>query len=269
MWKLFPFNNYFLFANREYSTDEMWDLTKAAGYDKLYFSVGRDNPESWRRAAEIPRQRRRTGLDLAAVYTVVDLTDPDPEGAHSFEELMDLLEPGDILELALTVGWQVDTSDPAHDEKAVSFVSGLLPEARKRDIEISLYHHIGFWMERIDDCVRVAEKIADRAVGVTFCGFHWYAVDRGDMGEKLQSSARHLKLVNVCGSRERPEDSDFPLPYTIEPVGEGTFPLRRFVDSLREIDYRGDVGFQGYNLGGDAEENLAKSIAAWKAAVSE
>lgn len=46
-WKLFPFNNYFLFSDPTYSDAEMWNLTKADGYDKLYFSIGRDDPQSF------------------------------------------------------------------------------------------------------------------------------------------------------------------------------------------------------------------------------
>lgn len=266
MWDLFPFNNYFLFADREYSADEMWDQTKAAGYDKLYFSVGRDNPDSWALAEQIPAQRRRTGLGLAAVYTVVDLTNPDPDGAHSFDELMGLLEPGDVLELALTVGWQKDVSDPSHDEEAVALARRLLPAAKQRGVTISFYHHLGFWMEKIDDCVRVARAVDDPAVGVTFCGFHWYCVDRVDLGGKMAEAAPYLKLVNVCGSRKRPEGSDFPLAYTIEPVGEGTFPLDGFIRSLGAVGYSGDVGFQGYKMGGHPPTTLSQSIGAWRAA---
>lgn len=269
MWKVFPFNNYFLFADESYTPEQMWDLTLEHGYDKLYVSVNRNDESSWNVARTIRANRKRTGLGLAAAYVVVDLNDPNPDGVPSIEDVMDQLDEGDILELALKVGWKESVSDPALDPKAIALLEHYLPMAKSRGLTILLYHHIGFYAERFSDCVRVAKRIDDPNLGVTFCGYHWYAADQSDLLTNLQSAGSLLKLVNVCGSRKKQDSPDAPLKSTIEVVGAGDFPLHEFIRCLREVDYTGDVGFQGYKLSGHAPSNLKTSIEAWKRAVSE
>ena len=268
MHALYPFDNYFSDADRAYPAAEQWDILKELGYAKAYLSVGLTNAEAWSRLLEVPAQRRRTGLGLAAVYTTVDLAlidKPPAPGAHTVEEMLAVLEPGDTLELALTVGWKKDCSDPRHDETAIAYIRSLLPLARSRGVTFSLYHHLGFWQERIEDCVRIAAKINDPALRVTFCGYHWYACDGTDLIGKLRMAAPWLHLANVCGARRvAPRTFAGSLPATIEPVGDGDFPLADFTRGLREIGYTGAVGFQGYKIGGYPPLNLRRSLEAFR-----
>lgn len=268
MWKLFPFNNYFLNVDRNYSIPEQWDLVKASGYDQFYLSVNCNSEESWQALQAIPEQRKRTGLGLAAVYTVVDfsiLNNPDNPPAHRPEEILDILEPGDTFELALSFGWQKDLSDPARDKEAIEWLLRLLEKAKARDITLSLYHHLGFWQERIEDCVRIAEKINDPSLRVSFSGYHWYACDRKDLEAKLTLAKPWLHLVNLSGSRPAKGFANV-LSATVEVVGEGEFPLHEFIKLLRKIGYEGSVGFQGFMLGGYPPITLPRSLENFKKA---
>ncbi len=266
MWSLYAFDNYFKNADHPYDPSEIWDTLKRLGYSKSYFSLNRANEADMRNFAALPKERHRTGLGLAAIYFVIDLLNPDPKEQISYEQVIDVLEPGDTLELTLNVGWQKDLSSTVHDDKALRLIERLLPHARKRGVSMSLYHHFGFWQERIEDCVRIAAHINDPLVGVTFCGYHWYAIDRTNLADKLRRAAPYLKLVNLCGARPRLTSSTAPLPATIETVGEGEFPLTEFIRNLRTIGYTGDVGFQGYLIGGNPSENLHRSIEAFRRA---
>ncbi|MCS6244992.1 MAG: sugar phosphate isomerase/epimerase [Opitutus sp.] len=268
LWPIYAFDNYFTNAARPYTSTERWDLLKAAGYRAGYVGVNRDNPASRATLLDAHAQSKRTGLSLAAIYCVLDLTNPQPEGHHSVAEIIEQLQPGDVLELGLTVGWKKKVSDPGVDDTAIAQLTPLLALAKTRNVVIALYHHLGFYLERIEDCVRLAEKINDPALGVVFCGYHWYAVDRTELTAKLRLAAPWLKRANLCGSRPSP-NNDFAgaLPATIECVGEGEFPLSEFVQALKAIDYRGPVGFQGYKIEGKPEENLGKSIQAFQKAL--
>ena len=268
MYPLFAFDNYFKNTDRDYPPSEQWDLLRETGYAKAYLSVGLADPEAWSGFLDMPNQRRRTGLGLAAVYTVVDLVSPAPPDAHTPDDLLNLLEPGDTLELALTVGWKIDRSDPKHDDRAAAFLAPLLDRARTHGVTISLYHHLGFWQERIEDCVRLAALVDEPELRVTFCGYHWYACDRADLTGKLQLAAPWLRTVNLCGSRPAPRLFAGSLPATIEPVGDGDFPLDEYIAGLRAIGYAGDVGFQGYRLGGYPPVTLRRSLEAFLLAES-
>ena len=270
MWPIYAFDNYFTNnADRPYTPTERWDLLKAHGYDAGYLGVNRTNADAWTTLLDVRAQTERTGLKLAAAYCVLDLNDPQPQGHHTLAEVIELLHPGETLELAITNSAKEKPPAPALDDAAIAIIAPLLSLAKTRGVSIALYHHIWFYLERIEDCVRLAEKINDPALGVVFCGFHWYAVDGTDLPGKFRLAAPWLRLANLCGSRPAP-NNDFAgcLPATIEPVGEGDFPLHEFIQGLRAIGYTRPVGFQGYKIKGKPEDTLARSIQAFEKATS-
>ena len=80
----------------------------------------------------------------------------------------------------------------------------------------------------------------------------------------MKGLAPWLHIVNVCGSRPVGPEDTCTLPATIETVGRGEFPLAELISVLRNIKFAGDVGFQGYQIGGHPPTNLKKSIEAFR-----
>lgn len=266
-WPLFAFDNHFDGADRCYPTPERWDWQKKLGYDLGYLSIDRAQDESWQKLSDAPAQMARTGLGLAAAYTVVNLTDPTPSPGRTAAAMLELVPAGAALELAITVGWRKELSDPRRDAEVLSFLHPLVRRARERRVTISLYPHYGFWMERVEDCIRLAERMNDPALRVSFSGYHWYAVDGKDLEDRLRRSGPWLHIASVCGAHPKEEGRDYPLPAVIEPVGRGDFPLHEFIAGLRAVSYAGPVGFQGYLIGGHPPGTLRESIAAFRRAL--
>jgi sugar phosphate isomerase/epimerase len=90
-----------------------------------------------------------------------------------------------VLELAIMMAGS-QALDASRDAEVIAVLRPLIDLARSRGVTISLYHHIWFLLERVEDCVRVAEKINDPALRVTFCGYHWYAVDGSELAAKIK-----------------------------------------------------------------------------------
>ena len=122
MWNIFAFNNYCHTKDWGYSDASYWDLSKEFGYDKTYHSLDLKNPIFQQLQAHV-QQVERTGLSVAALYTVVDLNEPQTAGTHSILEAVENMAPGSTLEIGLSVGWKTDLSDPKHDERARSLVA--------------------------------------------------------------------------------------------------------------------------------------------------
>jgi sugar phosphate isomerase/epimerase len=266
-WPLFAFDNFFEGADRPYPTPERWDLQRELGYDMAYLSIKRECDESWQRLLDAPAQMERTGLGLAAAYTFVTLGGAEPARGRSPADMLEKIPEGSTFELGFTAGWKKDLSDPRRDPDVLAFLAPLISRAKERGVTISLYPHYGFWLERIEDAVRLAAAVDDPALRVTFAGYHWYAADRTDLHGKLRLAAPWLHRVNLCGAHPTPEGMDYPLPAVIEPVGGGDFPLAEFVEGLRAIRYEGPVGFQGYLVGGHPPTNLRQSLDAFRRAV--
>ena len=50
----------------------------------------------------------------------------------------------------------------------------------------------------------------------------------------------------------------------IQTLDRGTFDMRKFLKTLFDSGYTGPIGFQGYGIGGDAHDNLKRTMDAWR-----
>ena len=266
-WPLYAFDNHFEHADHPVPDPDRWDIARDLGFSKLWLSINFTMPERVARMRRIPLDRDRTGLGVI-VYTILDLQNPFPAAPNVFD-LIDHLRPGDTLELALSLGWKRDLSDPAHDRLALVALEKILPVAEARGIIVSLYHHTGFWLETIEDAVRLARAFAHPRLKVTFCASHWYCLRHADPAADLSSAialaSPWLHLVNTCGTRPTPAGSSFPLPTTVEVLGAGTFDQAALLFALLRHGFAGDLGFQGYGIPGDPRQNLAACLRAYHA----
>jgi len=80
----------------------------------------------------------------------------------------------------------------------------------------------------------------------------------------LKDAAPHLWLVQVSGA-DSGDTQKMSWNRLIQPLGKGTFDMRRLMKILDDIGYDGPVCLQCYKIPGDDRENLKQSMAAWKA----
>ena len=200
-------------------------------------------------------------LRFFAVYTTVNI---DPEGAQwepGLEQAIAALKGRDAyLWLSLTSKVQ-GVSAPAGDEHAVDVIRRIADMAKESGLRIALYPHTGCWLERVEDAVRVAKKVERPEVGVTFNLCHWFKVDGKNLRTKLELAKPYLFLVTVSGADVGGTD----WTTLIQPLDRGTYDLRELLTILREMEYAGPIGLQGYGIGGDVHENLKRSMDAWRA----
>src|SRR5262245_57950361 len=64
-------------------------------------------------------------------------------------------------------------SDPVFDELAVGVLHRMSDEARASGAQLLFYPHLGSWIERLEDSLRVAEKVDRPNVGAMFNLCHW------------------------------------------------------------------------------------------------
>ena len=126
-----------------------------------------------------------------------------------------------------------------------------------------LYPHVGNWIERIEDSVRVAEKVNRPNVGVMFNLCHWLRVDKQrDYKSLLKRAMPRLWAVSINGADVRDDKPGWD--HYIQPLDKGSFEMAEFLLTLKELGYKGPVGLQCFGIGGDTREHLARSMAAWQ-----
>ena len=139
---------------------------------------------------------------------------------------------------------------------------GLADEARRNELKVAIYPHIGDWTERFEDALRVARLVDRKNFGVTFNLCHTLAAgDEKRIPDLLEEAGPSLLAVTINGA-----DADVQGPKwnrLIQTLDHGSYDVGIVLRTLKHVGYQGPIGLQGYGLGGDRRDNLARSIAAW------
>jgi len=147
------------------------------------------------------------------------------------------------------------------DARAVQVIREIADMAAESGVRVALYPHTGFWVERVEDAIRVAKKVDCKNVGVTFNLCHWLMVDdEKNMKSLITSAMPHLFVVSINGADSGGKD----WKQLIQTLDRGSFNILRFLKALKNSGYTGPIGLQGYGIGGDAYDNLKRSMSAWR-----
>jgi sugar phosphate isomerase/epimerase len=151
------------------------------------------------------------------------------------------------------------------DDIVVARVRALADAAAPHGVRISLYPHTAQWLERVEDAIRVANKVDRANVGVTFNLCHWLRVEGSerDPAPVLRAALPRLQFVTINGA-DTGDTRALNWNQLIQPLDAGTYDVGGFVRLLRELNYRGPIGFQGYGIKTDPREVLERTMTAWR-----
>jgi len=201
------------------------------------------------------------GLRLYQITMTVDVGPGKQAYDPKFKDVLALVK-GRRMQFALLLNG-MKPSDESVDEHAVKILREMSDLARDAGAQLLLYPHQGSWVERIEDSIRVADKVARDNIGVMFNLCHWLRVDKSrDYRPLLKRAMPRLWAVSINGADE--QDPTPGWDRYIQPLGEGSFDVGAFLKALKEYGYKGPIGLQCYGIGGDAREHLERSMAAWR-----
>ena len=226
-------------------------MLKELGYDGMDHT-GVDNLE------EKLAQLDRHSLRLFAVYLDVWADKEKQSVSEGLEKSLKLLKGRDVVLWVPIRSHDFQPSSDKGDEQAVAVIRRIADLAAANGLKVALYPHSFFYVQKVDDALRLVEKINRPNVGLTFNLCHWLRVDNSELKPLLQKAAPHLMMVTINGA-----DMEGDWKQLIQPLDSGEFDVENLLTILKEINYRGPIGLQGYGIGGDVEENLRQSIKAW------
>jgi sugar phosphate isomerase/epimerase len=201
------------------------------------------------------------GLTLYQITMNVDVAPGKPPYEARFKDVLKLVKGRHVQFDLLLNG--AKPSDPSVDARAVQILREMSDLARDSGSQLLLYPHVGSWVERIEDSVRVAEKVDRPNVGVMFNLCHWLRVDKQrDYKPLLKRAMPRLWAVSINGADV--QDAKPGWDHYIQPLDKGSFDVAELLSTLKELGYEGPIGLQCYGIGGDAREHLARSMTAWR-----
>lgn len=201
----------------------------------------------------------RRHLPLVTLYLHLDLDAAAAAGPDIRDAIRQLRGRGTVLWLYVT-SERWGKSDPAGDVRAVAALREVADLVREAGLRLTLYPHTGYWLERIEDAVRVARQVNRDDVGVSFNLCHWLKAGGGDIDAVVDLARPHLSVVTINGADTQGTD----WARLIQPLDRGDFDVARLLAALDRVGFRGPVGLQHFGIGGDARANLGRSLAAWR-----
>jgi sugar phosphate isomerase/epimerase len=148
-----------------------------------------------------------------------------------------------------------------NDDQAVAFVREIADQAKDSGLRVVLYPHANFYIDRVGDAVRIARKSGRDNVGVMFNLCHFLKVEPGsDLRKAITNAAPLLWQVSINGA----DKEGTSWEQLIQTLDQGDFDHRALLQMLHQIGFKGNIGFQCYAIRGNSQENLKRSIDAWK-----
>ena len=243
------------------SVEDQAALLKELGYD----GIGASGHLSPQFLAAFEQQ----GLKVFNTYLTLSFDAAKPGLDPKLKEFVSRLKGHDTaLWLAINEvtreGTKLKPSAAEGDAVVVPALRELADLAKESGVKIAFYPHTWFWVERVEDAVRVARKVDRPNVGATFNLCHWLKVE-GDRDPKpvLREALPVLFFVSINGA-DFGDTKKLNWDRLIQPLDQGTYDVAGLVRFLRETGYKGPVGFQGYGIKGDSREILQHTMEAWR-----
>jgi sugar phosphate isomerase/epimerase len=147
-----------------------------------------------------------------------------------------------------------------HDAEAAQLVREVADLAAAGGLRVAIYPHKGFYVATTDDALRILPQVNRTNVGVSLNLCHELMSGNADrLPEIIRACGPKLFLVSINGA-----DRGTNVEQTIKVLGEGRFDVGGLLNQLNAAGYRGPIGLQCFNLKGQPEDNLRRSMAAWR-----
>jgi sugar phosphate isomerase/epimerase len=237
------------------SAQSQVDMLKELGYAGICYWE-RKPAQGTTGLSEMLGELDKSNLKMFGAYFTIKLEEPAEKYTALIENsIKSLAGRKTTIWLAITSDIY-QKSDTSGDEQAVAIISRIADLANKNGIAVALYPHENFWLEKVEDAVRLAEKSNRRNIGIIFNLYHWLKTDKSaNMQTILAKASPYLLVVTINGTTEAG---------SIETLDKGTFDLYKFLKAINLVGFTGPIGLQGYGIGGDLRENLRRSMQAWQ-----
>lgn len=238
--------------------DAQLNLVKEIGFDGLSWRT--DEPE---RVKQVLNGAKQRGLKLFVIYVNLDLKDGKLVYDPRIKEIITLCKGTDTMIWPNLTSKQFKNSDPAGDDIAVAGLRELAELCEANGLRIAIYPHVGMWVHRVEDALRIVKKVNRKNVGLTFNLCHALmdgAEDR--IPALIDEIAPHLFVVTINGADSHPAKPTWAE--LIQPLDKGSYDVGAFLKKVEAAGFKGPIGLQCYSIKGDPKTLLTGSMGAWR-----
>ncbi|MGD1891524.1 MAG: sugar phosphate isomerase/epimerase family protein [Cyclobacteriaceae bacterium] len=221
---------------------------------------------------EVYQALLNNNLKLYTIYVNINLDNPQQPYDPRLEEVFKKISGTDAMPWFFVTSQQYPPSSAEYDTLAVPILQRVADLAQQYNIRVMLYPHRNFWIEKVEDAIRVAHQVNRRNLGITFNLCHYLAncynqkVNPTEQLSELAKAAKpYLFAISLNGADTTPTDPSDIWASFIQPLGEGSFDTYAFLKTFLDLGFKGPVGLQCYSIDQDKAVHLKKSQQTWGA----
>ena len=197
------------------------------------------------------------GFKPSSLYTKLNLDEPelDPRLIDAIKQLKGF---GTIIcpYIIKKNGVSLHSTDKGVDKMAIHLLRKLAKLANESGLQVAIYPHLNFYVEKTEHAVRIAKKANKSNLGLTFNLCHWLATttmdQRATLKKQLKSLAPYLKMMSINGANNIASSKTNIWGDYILPLGEGNFDVKGLVKFVAiDLGLNIPIGIQCYNLKGN------------------
>jgi sugar phosphate isomerase/epimerase len=149
-------------------------------------------------------------------------------------------------------------SDKSTNKAAVQLLRKLAEAADQSGLEVAIYPHLNFYVEKTEHAMLIAKKVNRKNLGLTFNLCHWLATtneqERSELKNELKKLAPVLKMMSINGANNVLSKKANIWEDYILPLDEGSFDINELVRYVAvDLGLTIPIGIQCFNLKSDEE----------------
>ena len=224
-------------------------LLGSLGYDGITWRPGK--------TAEAVKEMTAQGVKMHAFMFNLEVSKDEKANEFPLKDIQALKGTNAIL-------WVQLIRKGGSDADAVREIKRLNAVAKPLGLRIAIYPHVNNHVETLEDALRVANLVADDNVGASLTLCHQLK-KRGvqDLAPLLKKALPKLFIVLVAGA-EIGNTKAMGWDKLIQPLGQGSYDIKRLLQTLKDLNYAGPIGVIGYGIKQPAKQHLKQSISYWQ-----
>jgi sugar phosphate isomerase/epimerase len=235
--------------------DEQAMMLKELGYAGIGYT-------GTQRIPEMLKALDAQGLKMFSIYVGANVDAGKPPYDPGLKAAIRQLKGRDTLIWVYVLGGRPSSADS--DNRAVTILREIADMASESGLRVAMYPHVGFYVARVEDSVRLAKKVGRKNLGATFNLCHFLKLDNEkNLAQRLAEAMPYLFMVSINGA-DAGDTGAMPWNRLIQTLDRGSFDVGRVLRTLKQLGYTGPIGLQCYAIPGDCRENLTHSMKGWR-----
>jgi sugar phosphate isomerase/epimerase len=242
--------------------DKQVELIKKAGFDAIEINQV-ENFEGMKASLD--------KYQFKGAYFYIKLKLEEPNFDKRLADYIQLLKGTNVIIAPFIVSESKKFKPSSHDADTlvVRLVRQIAVMAKKSNLQVAIYPHYGFYVERTDHALALVKEINRKNVGLTFNLCHWLAttsqLERSTLKPHLKALSPYLKMITICGANDVITQQKNIWNDYILPLGTGSFDTYDLVKYVvNDLKFKQPIGVQCYNIKGNKLLLVQNTITVWR-----